>query len=440
MRRYVDNLKLIAKTAKQDKRHKFPWIMPMIDEDGLVQCYRKLNKKSACGIDGMTVEEYGKNLSKNIAELHNKIKHMDYWPKPVRRVWIPKAGKLEMRPLGLPTVEDKIVQTALKEILESIYEQEFLECSHGFRPRKSCHTAIKELNDAMMHKPVNFVVDVDIKKFFDSVDHDWMYEMLKHKITDPKILGYIWRMLRAGVMEDGNVDESDEGTPQGGVISPILANIYLHYVLDLWVEREFKACAIGYVQLIRYSDDFVLLCECKSDGIKFMEQLKMRLAKFKLEISTEKTQMISFGKNAWKIAARAGKKVKSFNFLGFTHYCKASRKGWFVVGHKTSRKRLSLKLKELNAWLKKIRNIVPMREWWDKVKAKVRGHFNYFGINGNYRSLNQFYKQVLSICFRWINRRSQKKSMNWEKFLQYLMWNPLPIPRIYHDLLYTMPK
>jgi group II intron reverse transcriptase/maturase len=412
----------------------------MIDEDGLVQCYRKLNKKSACGIDGMTVEEYGKNLSKNIAELYNKIKHMAYWPKPVRRVWIPKAGKLEMRPLGLPAAEDKIVQTMLKEILESIYEQEFLECSHGFRPERSCHTAIKELNDAIMHKPVNFVVDVDIKKFFDTVDHDWMYEMLKQKITDPKILGYIWRMLRAGVMENGRVDETDEGTPQGGIISPILANIYLHYALDLWFEREFKTHATGYMQLIRYCDDFVVLCECKADGIKLMEQLKARLAKFKLEISTEKTQMISFGKNAWKMAARANKKVKSFDFLGFTHYCKASRKGWFIVGHKTSKKRLACKLKELNTWLKKIRNMVPMREWWGTAKAKIRGFFNYFGINGNYRSLRQFYNRAINLCFKWVNRRSQKKSMNWKKFMQYLMWNPLPTPRIYHDLLYTMPK
>jgi group II intron reverse transcriptase/maturase len=440
MRRYADNLKLIAKKAKQDKRHKFSWVMPMIDEDCLVRCYKKLNKKSACGIDGMTVEEYGNNVRKNIDELYSKMKHLDYWPKPVRRVWIPKSGKLEQRPLGLPTVEDKIVQTALKEILEAIFEQEFLECSHGFRPERSCHTAIKELNEAIMHKPVNFVVDVDIKKFFDTVDHDWMYEMLKLKITDPIFLGYVWRMFRAGAMEDGRVGETDEGTPQGGIISPILANIYLHYTLDLWFEKEFRKSTTGYVQLIRYCDDFVMLCESKIDGERFLEQLKKRLAKFKLEISEEKTQMISFGKNTWKASRRSGKKMKSFDFLGFTHYCKASRRGWFIVGHKTSKKRLACKLKEMNLWLKKIRNACPMKDWWKTLKAKVCGFFNYFGINGNYRSLQQYYKRVLSLCFKWINRRSQKKSMNWRKFIRYIMWNPIPTPRIYHDLLYSMPK
>jgi RNA-directed DNA polymerase len=440
MRRYADNLKLIAKTAKQGKDHKFARLMPAIDEDCLVQCYGKLNKKGACGIDGVTVEGYCKSLDKNIKDLHARIKRLDYWPKPVRRVWIPKAGKMELRPLGLPTVEDKIVQMVLKEILDAIYEQEFLECSHGFRSERGCHTAIKELDDAIMHKPINFIVEVDIKKFFDMVDHDWMYEMLKQRITDPIFLGYVWRMIRAGVMDNGHVDEASEGTPQGGIISPTLANIYLHYALDLWFEKEFKQAATGYVQLIRYCDDFVMVCECKADGERFLEQLKTRLAKFKLEISSEKTQMISFGKNAWKMSTRSNKKIKSFDFLGFTHYCKASRRGWFIVGHKTSKKRLACKLKELNSWLKKIRNAVPIQEWWDTVKAKVRGHFNYFGINGNYECLKQFYNRTLSICFKWINRRSQKKSMNWKKFMQFIMWKPLPTPRIYHDLLYAMPK
>jgi len=420
MRRYADNLKLIAKKAKQDKRHKFSWLMPVINEDCLVQCYRKLNKKSACGVDEMTVEEYGNNLKRNIEELCVKMKQLDYWPKAVRRVWIPKAGKPEKRPLGLPTVEDKIVQTVLKEILEAIFEIEFLNCSHGFRPEKSCHTAIKELNDAIMHKPVNFVVEVDIRKFFDMVDHDWMYEMLKQKITDPKFLGYVWRMLRAGIMEDGRVDETKEGTPQGGIISPILANIYLHYALDLWFEKEFRKATNGYVQLIRYCDDFVMLCERKEDGERFLEQLKNRLSKFKLEIAEEKTKMISFGKNAWKASIRSGKRAKSFDFLGFTHYCKASRRGWFIVGHKTSKKRLVCKLKEMNLWLKKIRNVCPIKIWRKTLKSKVIGYYNYFGINGNYRSLKQYYRRVLSLSFKWINRRSQKKSMNWRKFIQHL--------------------
>jgi RNA-directed DNA polymerase len=437
---YEDKLKVIAEKAKQDKKLKFTSLAHLVNESSLAQSYKKLNKASACGSDRVTVGEYGSNLASNIATLHNLIRTKKYKPKAVRRSYIPKKGRSGMRPLGLPSVEDKLVQMVLKEILEAIFEADFLETSHGFRPGKSCHTAIKELNNEVMKKATNYVVEVDIKKFFDTVNHKWLYEMLRQRISDPVFLGMIWKILRAGVMENNKVTVGDDGTPQGGIVSPILANIYLHYVLDLWFEIEFKKRTKGYVKLIRYCDDFVMVCESKQDAIQFLQELKERLAKFYLEISEEKTQIIKFGRNPWKQANKTGEKVKSFDFLGFTHFCKASRKGWFVMGHKTSKKRLADKLKSFSQWLRTIRNLYPMRVWWKLVKAKLIGYYNYFGINGNMRCLRQYYMQVKSICFKWINRRSQKKSMNWKQYTQHLQWNPLPEPRIYHRILYTMPK
>lgn len=440
MQQRADKLKLIAEKARQDKGWRFCTLAHLVTPQSLAQSYKELNRKSACGVDGVTVKEYGNNLGANIANLYARMETMEYWPMPVKRVYIPKAGKNELRPLGLPSVEDKLVQMELKEILEAIYEQDFLDCSLGFRPERGCHTAIKELDNALMHKPTNFVVEVDIKKFFDTVNHDWLYEMLKQRISDPVFLGLVWRMLRAGAMENNDVMASEDGTPQGGIVSPVLANIYLHYVLDLWFDNEFSKQAKEYVQLIRYCDDFIMTCECEQDANDFLQQLKERLAKFGLEVAPEKTQIIRFGRNAWKQSRKSGKKVKSFDFLGFTHYCKASRYGWFVAGHKTSAKRMAIKLNAFKNWLKAVRNACPMKDWMKIVKAKLIGHYNYFGINGNMCCLREYYHKVKSMCFKWLNRRSQKKSMNWKQFMQYLQWNPLPEPRIYHEILYSMPK
>ena len=440
VQQYEGKLKMIAEMAKRDKKIKFSTLAYLVNESSLARSYKKLNKTSACGTDGVTVKEYGNSLEANIADLNKRIRNKKYKPKAVRRVHIPKEGSGELRPLGLPSVEDKLVQMVLKEILEAIFEQDFREFSHGFRPEKSCHTAIKELDDAIMRKPINFVVEVDIKKFFDTVDHKWLYEMLRQRISDPVFLGLIWKMLIAGVMENNKVKVSNDGTPQGGIVSPILANIYLHYALDLWVELIFQKQAKGHVQLIRYCDDFVVVCEAEQDAVQFLQQLEERLSKFKLQISEEKTRIIRFGKNAWKQAKRTGKKIKSFDFLGFTHYCKASRKGWLVLGHKTSKGRLAGKLKSFNQWLKNARNLSTMEEWWKFVRLKLIGHYNYFGINGNMRCLKQYYNRAKSICFKWLNRRSQKKSMTWKQFLKYIQWNPLPEPRVYHKILYSMPK
>ncbi len=430
----LSKLRLIARKAKQNKTLKFNALVHHIDVELLEKCFMKLRKGAACGIDGVTVEAYGKDLKVNLENLVARLKCREYRCRAVRRTYIPKPGKKELRPLGIPSVEDKLVQMAAKEILEALFEPLFLKSSHGFRPKLGCHTAIKQLNRAVMSAPTNYIVEVDIAKFFDTVSHHWLLKCLEERISDPNFLWLIRRFLKAGVMEAGQWSASNEGTPQGGVISPVLANTYLHYVLDLWFEKVIKPKAKGRMELIRYCDDFVVTCESEHDAREFLEQLEPRLAKFNLKISKEKTKILKFGRNAWKEAKRRGNKVESFTFLGFTHYSKATRNGYFAMGHKTSKEGLKRKLKVINDWLRSIRNLKRLVDWWPKLKAKLLGHYGYFGINGNMRSIMQFYQQVIRRLFKWINRRSQKKSMNWEKFKTYLEWNPLPTPRIKHQI------
>jgi len=432
-----EKLKLIAERAKQDKKRKFISLVHHINEESLAECYRELKKDKACGIDGVTVEEYGANLKGNLKYLIHRMKTKRYRPQPMRRAYIPKPGKKEKRPLGIPSVEDKIVQICLKKILEAIFEQDFLDCSSGYRPNRSAHTAINQLDKVVMTKGINYIVEVDIKKFFDEVKHYWLIRGVEERVKDPNFLWLIRKFLKAGIMEEGKYSKSTEGTPQGGNISPILANIYLHYVLDEWFEYIYKKRAKKYVQLIRYCDDLVVACQEKEDAERFLKELKERLAKYGLRIAEEKTKSVEFGRRIWKCSKGTGEKVPTFDFLGFTHYCTGSRRGKFIVGHKTSKKRLAGALRKTKEWLKKVRNMYRLREWWPTLKAKLRGHYNYFGISGNMRCLKQFYAMVKSMVFKWINRRSQKKSMTWEKYLSYLEWNPLPMPKIYHSI-YTL--
>jgi RNA-directed DNA polymerase len=427
-------LNQIARRAKQDKRLKFTSLIHHVNEANLAECYRELKANKACGIDGETVEAYGKNLKERLIQLVATMKSKQYRPKPVKRVYIPKAGKNEKRGLGIPSVEDKLVQIMLKKILEQIYEAEFLDTSYGFRPKLSCHDAIKALNKAVMTKPINYIVDVDIKGFFDNVNHYWLQRCLEEKITDNNLLWLVRKFLKAGVVEDGKLLVTDLGTPQGGVISPLLSNIYLHYVLDLWFKKEIKPKSKGYTELIRYCDDFVVCCESEKDAKNFMELLHTRLEKFGLQVAEDKTKVLKFGRQVWKQAQRSKEKVETFNFLGFTHYCGKSRQGYFVSGHKTSKENLCRKLKETKEWLKKIRNQLRLKEWWPVLKSKLIGHYNYFGVSGNYRCLSKFDRSIFWMVFKWINRRSQKKSMTVDQYKNYLQWNPLPKPRICHAM------
>lgn len=434
------NLDLISSKALQDKKLKFTSLAHHINVENLAECYRSLKRNKACGIDGVTVDEYGENLEKNLEDLVSKMKDKSWQPQAVRRVFIPKPGKQEKRGLGIPAVEEKLVQAMVKKILEPIYEANFLDSSYGFRPGRSCHGAINTLDKEVMTKPINFIVEVDIRKYFDNVQHFWLLRCIEERVIDPNFLWVIRRLLKAGVMNEGVFEKSNVGTPQGGIASPLLANIYLHYVLDLWFEVVFKRQCNGYGSQIRYCDDWIACFETRKDAETYLECLKERLAKFGLEVAPEKTTIIEFGRRAWQRSRKYKKPLATFTFLGFTHYCGTSRRGKFIMGHKTSKDSLKKGLGSMKDWLKKVRSLVSARDFWPILCAKLRGHYNYFGISGNYRCLMQFYRQVISLVFKWLNRRSQKKSMNWKQYMNYLKVFPLPQPKIYHSFYTLSPK
>jgi len=426
-------LDLITKRATEDKSFKFTSLAHLLNEESLKESFYMLKKNRAPGVDEVTYEEYEKYLNTNVQKLVKRMKAQKYYPQPVRRAYIPKdEGKT--RPLGIPALEDKIVQMGVTRILNAIFEPNFLDCSYGFREGRSCHQALKQLDNTIMTEPVNHVIDADIRGFFDNVDHDWLMRMLKEKIADKNFLRTIKKFLKAGVMEEGVVEPTEAGTPQGGLCSPVLSNIYLHYVLDLWFEKRVKENMRGYVELVRYCDDFVIVAQYKEEAEKILSLLEGRLNKFSLDLAKEKTRLIEFGRYARANAQKKGKKPDSFDFLGFTHFCDKSRKGNFKVGRKTRKKKYNEKLKEMNSWLKSVRNMVGIEEWWKVLAAKLRGHYEYYGISGNYDSIMAFYIQTCDMAFKWINRRSQKRSMNWEQFGTYLKKYPLPKPEIKHNL------
>lgn len=433
-------LNLITEKAKQDKRLKFTSLIHHVNEENLVQCYWELKRDKASGIDGITVETYGAKLTENVKRLVERLKTKEYRPQPVRRVYIPKPGKAEKRGLGIPTVEDKLVQMMLKKLLEAIYEPDFEEFSHGFRPKRSCHSAIRELDKAVMYKPVNYIVEVDIRKFFDTVSHYWLLRCLEERVADANLLWLTRRTLKAGVMEGGEYQPSKTGTPQGGVVSPLLANIYLHYVLDIWFTRVIRPKAKGTMQMIRYCDDFVVCCEHEDDAKQFLVDLKERFAKFDLAVAKEKTKIVKFGRESWEQWRRTGEKPETFNFLGFTHYCGTSLYGKFTMKHKTSKENLRRKLRETKEWLKSVCRTETIRDWWPILKAKLTGHYRYFGISSNYRSLEQYYFETIKLVYKWLKRRSQRSKITWEIFNRVLVRTRVPKPKIYHNLYTPQPK
>ena len=435
----INRFPQIAAKARADKKLKFNSLIHHLNEELLCRLAFELKADKATGIDHVSVPEYFGNLKENVEGLVVRMKAKSYRPKPVRRVYIPKPGKDEKRPLGIPATEDKLVQLGLKHLLEAIYEADFLDCSHGFRPERSCHTAIDKLNKSLMTKPVNYVVEVDIRKFFDNVNHYWLLRCLEERINDPNLLWLVRQFLKGGVMEDGVYTDSESGTPQGGIVSPLLANIYLHYVLDLWFDRKFKKSSKSYMEIVRYCDDFVVLFERQNDAIRFLDELKERLAKFGLQVAEDKTRLLEFGRKAYYRSRTSDTKANSFNFLGFTHYWKSSRQGKFIMGHKTSKDNLRRKLSDMKSWIKAMRT-KPQILWFDTLKRKLSGHYNYFGISGNYRCLCQYYTQVVRLLYKWLNRRSQKRSFNWQEFHGFLQMNPLPQPRIMVDIYTFKPK
>lgn len=396
-------------------------LMRYVNKKTLEEAYKNQPRGKAVGVDGKTKEEYGENLEANLEKLIEDMKKFAYKPYPVKRAYIPK-GNGKMRGLGIPSFEDKVVQGVFKEILEAIYEPKFKEFSYGFRPNRSCHDAIQKVNKHIMADKVNYIVDADIKGFFDNIDHEWMMKFLEHDIDDKNFLRYIKRFLIGGVMEKGEVLETEKGTPQGGLISPVLANVYLHYVLDIWFdhvkEKEFK----GEMYMVRYADDFVCLFQYENEAQKFYELLKERLKKFGLEIADDKSKIMPYGKYK-------GTK-ETFDFLGFTHYNAKSHWGKYCVLHRTSKKKLKQKRKEIKEWLwEHMHESIP--QTIKELNVKLTGHNRYYGIYGNSIGLLKYYRYAKQQLKESKMRRDQSCWLTWKKYSEILRIHPLVYPKIY---------
>lgn len=422
-------LALLSERARKDPAFQFTSLAHLLDAGFLKECYGSLGRERACGIDGVSWKAYGEQLDDNLNNLVVRMKAKRYKPLPARRVYIPK-NEHETRPLGLPALEDKIVQKGIARILEAIYEADFLDCSYGFRPNRSCHQALDAVYTTITTGPVNHVIEADIKGFFDNVSHDWMMKFLSVRIKDPSFLLLIGRFLKAGYCEAGTVVATEQGTPQGGNLSPMLSNIFLHYVLDLWFEKKVKPDVQGQAHLVRYADDFICMVQYAGDAESIEGALRERFDQFDLELHPEKTRTLSFGRFERKNADTQSRKANTFTFLGFTHYCDKTRRGAFKVGRKTSPKKFRIKCKELNHWLRRIRNFETAKDWWSVLQAKLRGHYQYYGIRGNMRAIGRFYSVAVRLSLKWLNRRSQRKSFNWKRFYTYLERYPLPTPKI----------
>ncbi|MBF0311718.1 MAG: group II intron reverse transcriptase/maturase [Magnetococcales bacterium] len=423
-------LQRIALKARSEPKFQFTSLFHLMDLELLRGCFAGLRTDAAAGIDRVTKQEYGQNLEENLTILVKRLHQMAYRPQPVKRVYIPKPGSDKLRPLGVPVLEDKLVQAGMVRILETIYEQDFIGDSYGFRPGRGCHHALRTLNLEVHRGMVNYVVEADIRGFFDNVNHDWLMKFLGHRIADKRMLRYIKRFLIAGVMEEGRYWVSEKGTPQGGVISPILANIYLHYGLDLWFERRFRQSCMGPARLIRYADDFVVTFQNREDAMEFYREVEERLALFSLSVAPEKTKVLEFGPLAVRWARARGEKAETFDFLGFTHFCGRSQDGRrFRMKRKTIGKRFTAKLIIFKEWLKTNRTR-PVRELMPIVAAKLRGHYAYYGVTDNSQAIERFAFEVRNLLFKWLDRRGKRGSMNWEKFNHMLKLFPLPVPKI----------
>jgi group II intron reverse transcriptase/maturase len=416
------SLRGIAKKAQEQKKHRFGNLYEMLNEENLLESWRYIRKNAACGVDRVSAREYEENLEENIRRLVERLKKGSYRAKLVRRQYIPK-GEGKFRALGIPATEDKLLQQAVKRILEAIYEQDFLRCSYGYRPKMGALDAVDKLTVKLQFGRYNFVVEADIKGYFDNIDHDWLIKMLEERIDDRALMQLIKKWLKAGILDtDGKVKHPVTGTPQGGIVSPILANVYLHYALDLWFHKVVKKHCRGEACLIRYADDFVCAFQYQKDAERFYRMLGKRLGKFGLEVSVEKTRIIPFQR-------RPPSGQPYFQFLGFEFYWGKDRSGKPHLKRRTSRKKLRNSTRRFTEWCIKNRNL-RTRVLFRRLNAKLRGYYNYYGVIGNSDSLYQFFQQVKRILFKWLNRRSQRRSYNWEGFDQLLEHYRIERPRI----------
>jgi group II intron reverse transcriptase/maturase len=400
------------------------------DVDNLRASYDTLEADKATGVDGVTKGEYGKNLEENLRDLSERLKRMGYCPGPKRRAYIPKAGSEKGRSLGISNLEDKIVEEATKRTLGPIYEAVFEGSSYGYRPGRSQHQCLDALGRTIQQKKVSYVVEADIKGFFDTVNHEWMIKFLRHRIGDERVIRLIIRMLKSGIMEDGLVQASEEGTPQGSILSPLLSNIYLHYVLDLWFSRRVSRQSRGEAYYFRFADDFVACFQYREDAESFQRRLKDRLEGFGLELAEKKTRCIEFGRFAREAAYKRGNKPKEFTFLGFTHYCGKTKEGYFKVKRRTSRKKLGQSLERFTDWAKGVRHVLKKGEMLRQARIRVLGHLSYYAITDNLERCNFFVYCATRILFKWLNRKSQRRAYNWASFRQALAWVKWPEARL----------
>lgn len=417
----------IAKLAREHPERAFSSVHHVIDVEFLREAHRRTRKDAAAGVDGLQAEEYGRRLESNLAALNERFHKGTYYAPPVKRVHIPK-GDGRTRPIGIPTFEDKILQRAVSMVLEAIYEQDFHPRSFGFRPGRGAHEALQAIWEAVMRTGGGWVLEVDIRAFFDTLDHGALRSFLDKRVSDGVIRRTIDKWLKAGVLEAGAIKQLQEGTPQGGVVSPILANVYLHEVLDVWFEREVRPRLGGDATLIRYADDFVIVFEWEADARRVMEVLPKRFERFGLTVHPDKTRLVKFTR------PRPAKRDDddepgSFDFLGFTHHWGRSRKGTMVVRRKTMRKRFTRGLERIRDWCRQNRHL-PVGQQHRMLSLKLRGHYSYYGLTGNYEALGRFAEQVKRAWHKWLARRSQRSRFCWARFQQTLRRFPLPAPRV----------
>ena len=424
-------LKRIAWLSSKDTCKVFNNVMHLVNKESLEICFHEVDGKKATGVDEVTKEEYGKNLSANLDVLVQKLKSMSYKPGNIRVVDIPKEGKPgATRPLGISNFEDKLFQRVTGKILESVYEPLFLGCSYGFRPGRGCHDAVRALRQYLYENEVSTVIDVDLANYFGTINHEQLQAVISKKIQDKKFTRYISRMLKAGYLKQGELSVSEDGVAQGSVCSPIMSNIFAHEVIDTWFHEVVKQHCRGKVELFRYADDAVICCQHERDAERIKEALAKRLAKYGLLMNEDKTRMVKFSKQR----GSQGDKPGSFDFLGFTYYWGKSLKGVSIPKVKSSGKRLRSKLKRVNEWAKRNRNIHRTLQFWKIFCAKLAGHIRYYGVSFNMVALKRFVNRASRIMFKWLNRRSQRRSLTWEQFDVFRKRYPLPAVKIYHKL------
>jgi len=419
----------IADKAKKDRSIRFTSLAHLLTPEFLLETWRQMNRKGASGVDGETTKEFERDLGTRVKQLHARLKARQYRPLPVRRVEIPK-GNGKTRPLGIPTVEDRLLQRAVARILSAIYEQDFLKCSYGFRPGRNPHQALRALRGHLVGGKVRHVYEADIRGYFNHINHDWLRKMVAHRIADPVIMSLIGKWLRAGVMQDGVVIHVHEGSPQGGPISPVLANIYLHYVLDLWFEKKFKTWCQGEAYLTRFADDFAVCFQYKRDAERLDHILKKRMKKFNLELAPEKTRMLRFGRFAREEMAKYSKKPETFEFLGFKHVCGTDQNGKTAIVRIPSKKSCRKFLDSTHEWLKRHLHW-KRRDQQRQLASRLRGFYQYFALHHCLPKLYWIYGEILRQWRKALRRRSQRHRMFWS-YLRSRDWFQLPQPKLLH--------